>query len=143
MQIGTEPSDNQYLVVDIGLAVGTLRYLLIKNDSIISKCNNRKPNFSMTEAKYFQAVPILLIGNTAPHDVLVKRKPTRNVIKTFAIIDCVLFYYLKSSSQKIILTFKKTSSFSNMKFYFLSLRIKIGSLTSINISLCGNCILKF
>ena len=37
----------------------------------------------MTETKYFQAVPILLIGNTAPHDVLVKRKPTRNVIKTF------------------------------------------------------------
>ena len=35
----------------------------------------------MTETKYFQAVPILLIGNTAPHDVLVKRKPTRNVIK--------------------------------------------------------------
>ena len=39
------------------------------------------PNFSMTETKYFQAVPILLIGNTAPHDVLVKRKPTRNVFK--------------------------------------------------------------
>ena len=39
--------------------------------------------------------------------------------------------------------FKKTSSLSNMKFYFLSLRIKVGSLTSINISLCGNCILKF
>ena len=35
----------------------------------------------MTETKYFQAVPILLIGNTAPHDVLVKRKPTRNVFK--------------------------------------------------------------
>ena len=35
----------------------------------------------MTETKYFQAVPILLIGNTAPHDVLVKRKPTRNVYK--------------------------------------------------------------
>ena len=65
------------------------------------------PNFSMTETKYFQAVPILLIGNTAPHDVLVKRKPTRNVIKTFAIIDCVLFYYLKSSSLKIRSTFKK------------------------------------
>ncbi len=42
-QIGTEPSDNQYLVVDIGLA----------------------------------AVPILMIGNTAPHHKLVKRKPTR------------------------------------------------------------------
>ena len=55
----------------------------------------------MTETKYFQAVPILLIGNTAPHDVLVKRKPTRNVIKTFAIIDCVLFYYLKSDMEAL------------------------------------------
>ena len=45
LQIGTEPSDNQYLVVDIGLAVRTLRYLLFKNDSIISKFNNRKPQF--------------------------------------------------------------------------------------------------
>ena len=41
-QIGTEPSDNQYLVADIGLA----------------------------------AVPILLIGNTAPHDNLTKGETT-------------------------------------------------------------------
>merc|ERR1719340_187765 len=58
--IGTEPSDNQYLVVDIGLA----------------------------------AVPILLIGNTAPHDVLVKRKPTRHLLSflpMFSVVSFLLF----------------------------------------------------
>ena len=54
-----------------------LRTTLLYQNSMIEN-----PNFSLTETKYFQAVPILLIGNTAPHDVLVKRKPTRNVLCT-------------------------------------------------------------
>jgi len=58
--IGTEPSDNQYLVVDIGLA----------------------------------AIPIVLIGNTAPHSVLVKRKPTRHLLSflpMFSVVSFLLF----------------------------------------------------
>ena len=100
------------------------------------------PNFSLTETKYFQAVPILLIGNTAPHDVLVKRKPTRNVFKNLCDYRLCSALFCEEQLREIT-TLKKTSSLSNMKFYFLSLRIKVGSLTSINISLCGNCILKF
>ena len=52
-------------------------------------------------------MPILLIGNTAPHDVLVKRKPTRNVIKTFAIIDCVLFIIWRAAHRKSYWLLKK------------------------------------
>jgi len=58
--IGTEPSDNQYLVVDLGLA----------------------------------AVPIILIGNTAPHSQLVKQKPTRHLLSflpMFSVISFLLF----------------------------------------------------
>jgi hypothetical protein len=61
-QIGTEPSDNQYLVVDIGLAVGHFVFVI-----------------SVILMLAVQAVPILLIGNTAPHSTLSKRKPTRQL----------------------------------------------------------------
>jgi len=60
--IGTEPSDNQYLVVDIGLA----------------------------------AVPILLIGNTAPHDVLAKRKPTRHLLSFLPMFSVVSFLFFQT-----------------------------------------------
>jgi len=60
--IGTEPSDNQYLVVDIGLA----------------------------------AVPILLIGNTAPHDHLAKRKPTRHLLSFLPMFSVVSFLFFQT-----------------------------------------------
>jgi len=60
--IGTEPSDNQYLVVDIGLA----------------------------------AVPILLIGNTAPHLVLGKRKPTRHLLSFLPMFSVVSFLFFQT-----------------------------------------------
>lgn len=60
--IGTEPSDNQYLVADIGLA----------------------------------AIPILLIGNTAPHDQLTKRKPTRHLFSFIPMLSLVSFLFLQT-----------------------------------------------
>lgn len=60
--IGTEPSDNQYLVVDIGLA----------------------------------AVPILMIGNTAPHETLVKRKPTRHLLSFLPMFSVVSFLFFQT-----------------------------------------------
>lgn len=60
--IGTEPSDNQYLVVDIGLA----------------------------------AVPILMIGNTAPHNKLVKRKPTRHLLSFLPMFSVVSFLFFQT-----------------------------------------------
>lgn len=60
--IGTEPSDNQYLVVDIGLA----------------------------------AIPILLIGNTPPHDVLAKRKPTRHLLSFLPMFSVVSFLFFQT-----------------------------------------------
>jgi len=60
--IGTEPSDNQYLVVDIGLA----------------------------------AVPIVLIGNTAPHSSLAKRKPTRHLLSFLPMFSIVSFLFFQT-----------------------------------------------
>merc|ERR1719195_2140720 len=60
--IGTEPSDNQYLVADIGLA----------------------------------AIPILLIGNTAPHDTLTKRKPTRHLFSFIPMLSLVSFLFFQT-----------------------------------------------
>lgn len=83
--IGTEPSDNQYLVVDIGLA----------------------------------AVPILLIGNTAPHSTLSKRKPTRHLLSflpMFSVVSFLLFqtiayifiwFYVRSQSWYVEYQFVK------------------------------------
>ena len=56
-QIGTEPSDNQYLVVDIGLG----------------------------------AVPIMMIGNCGPHPVLVKQKPSRNLLSFIPLFSIITF----------------------------------------------------
>ena len=61
-KIGTEPSDNQYLVADIGLA----------------------------------AIPILLIGNTAPHDSLTKRKPTRHLFSFIPMLSLVSFLFFQT-----------------------------------------------
>merc|ERR1719336_1747061 len=60
--IGTEPSDDQYLVADIGLA----------------------------------AIPILLIGNTAPHDHLTKRKPTRHLFSFIPMLSLVSFLFFQT-----------------------------------------------
>merc|ERR1719242_1661190 len=60
--IGTEPSDNQYMVADIGLA----------------------------------AIPILLIGNTAPHDKLTKRKPTRHLFSFIPMFSLVSFLFFQT-----------------------------------------------
>ena len=62
LQIGTEPSDNQYMVADIGLA----------------------------------AIPILLIGNTAPHDKLTKRKPTRHLFSFIPMFSLVSFLFFQT-----------------------------------------------
>ena len=62
VQIGTEPSDNQYLVVDIGLA----------------------------------AVPIVLIGNTAPHSSLAKQKPTRHLLSFLPMFSIVSFLFIQT-----------------------------------------------
>jgi len=59
--IGTEPSDNQYLVVDLGLA----------------------------------AVPIILIGNTAPHEKLVKQKPTRHLLSFLPMFSVISFLFFQ------------------------------------------------
>ena len=56
-QIGTEPSDNQYLVVDIGLG----------------------------------ALPIMMIGNCGPHDILVKQKPTRHLLSFLPLFSVISF----------------------------------------------------
>merc|ERR1719195_1524042 len=64
--IGTEPSDNQYLVADIGLA----------------------------------AIPILLIGNTAPHDTLTKRKPTRHLFSFIPMLSLVSFLFFQTLTKR-------------------------------------------
>lgn len=61
-QIGTEPSDNQYLVVDIGLG----------------------------------AVPIMMIGNCGPYDILVKQKPTRHLLSFLPLFSVISFLFIQT-----------------------------------------------
>lgn len=62
MQIGTEPSDNQYLVVDIGMA----------------------------------AVPIIMIGNSGPYDVLVKQKPQRHLLSFLPLFSVISYLFFQA-----------------------------------------------
>ncbi|XP_023320447.1 probable cation-transporting ATPase 13A3 [Eurytemora carolleeae] len=83
--IGTEPSDNQYLVVDIGLA----------------------------------AVPILMIGNTAPHDQLVKRKPTRHLLSFLPMFSVVSFLFFQTIAYMFIWFYVQSQEWF-VKYQFVS-----------------------
>ena len=41
------------------------------------------------------AIPILLIGNTAPHDTLTKRKPTRHLFSFIPMLSLVSFLFFQ------------------------------------------------
>lgn len=60
--IGTEPSDNQYLVVDIGLA----------------------------------ALPIIMIGNCGPHEILIKQKPMRHLLSFLPLFSVISFLFFQT-----------------------------------------------
>ena len=42
------------------------------------------------------AIPILLIGNTAPHDILTKRKPTRHLFSFIPMLSLVSFLFFQT-----------------------------------------------
>ena len=42
------------------------------------------------------AIPILLIGNTAPHDELTKRKPTRHLFSFIPMLSLVSFLFFQT-----------------------------------------------